>query len=182
MSRLRHTSLLVILLALGCLALGGLAGCEDDTPKFPPACPSLGLLRDAADLTRYAGSGRDLSDLLVDARITAVPARCERGPRGIVKATLQVTLDVTRGPAAHGQPLVIPYFVAVTEGDRVLDEQDYASPAALPPNVDRTQFTSDDIVLNLPVTPSKSAAAYQIYVGFRLSPDELAINRERGPR
>jgi len=166
---------------LALLAIGGLAGC-DDSEQFPPACPSLALLRDAADLTRYDSVGRDLSDLVLDGRITAVPARCERGKPGIVKATLDVSFDITRGPAAHAQRLDVPYFVAVTEGDHVLDEQDYRLAVALPPNVDRTQVSSDDIVLNLPVTRKKSAAAYQVYVGFRLTPDELAINRQRGPR
>jgi hypothetical protein len=163
------------------MALALLAGCADDAEKFPPVCPALSLLRDAADLTRYQG-GHDLTNLLTDARIEAVPARCERGGPGIVRATLDVTIDLTRGPAAQGRRLDVPYFVAVTRDDAVLDEQDYQIGVTLPANVDQTRVTSDDIVLNLPVTRTQTAAAYHIYVGFRLTSEELETNRARGPR
>ncbi len=158
------------------------AACSNSTEKFPPACPSLAVLRDAADLTRYAAADRDLSDLALDARITAVPAKCERGEPGKVKATLSVAVEVTRGPAATGRRADVPYFVGVTEGTRVLDEQDYTIGVTFPPNVDRIRATGSDVVLKLPVSREKSAAAYSIYVGFRLSPEELALNRQRGPR
>ena len=42
--------------------------------------------------------------------------------------------------------------------------------------------SGDPIDLVLPVTPKKSAAAYQIYVGFRLTPEQLAYNRHRAPQ
>ena len=158
-----------------------LSGCGAAGPQFPPACPSLSLLRDAADLSRYAGGGRDLSNQVLQAKITAVPATCTWADNATqVRATLQVTFDMTRGPAAIGRQAAVPYFVAVTEGNRVLDEQDYVMAAAFPPNNDHALFSGDKVDLKLPVTAAKSAAAYQIYVGFRLSPDELSSNRQRG--
>ena len=163
------------------LALAGLFGCAAPGPQFAPACPTLSLLRDAADLSRYAGTGRDLSDLSLQARIAAVPATCTWAEgRTKVRATLQVTFDLTRGPAATSRQLEARYFVAVTKGDAVLDEQDYTLAALFPPNTDRAQFSSNKIDLLLPVSGAVSAAAYQIYVGFRLSPDELQANRQLG--
>ena len=156
------------------------AGC-DSAEQFPPICPSLALLKDAADLQRFAGSGRDISELVVQARLTAVPATCTRADPTHVQARLQVAMDVTRGPAARGGALEIPYFVGVTEGDKVLDEQDYRMAANFPPNIDQVQATGDSIDLLLPITRQKTAAAYQIFVGFRLTPDELAANRARTP-
>jgi hypothetical protein len=164
------------------LIAAGLAGCGDSSEKFPPACPSLAILRDAADLTRYAGASRDLTAMVLEAKISAVPARCERGKPGKVKATLQVEFDVTRGPAATGRQATIPYFLGVTEGGRVLDEQDYVLAVNFPPNVDRVHVTGDEITLQIPVSREKSAAAYSLYVGFRLTPAELSVNRQRGPQ
>ncbi len=167
--------------SLSVALLLALSGCAASGPQFPPACPSLALLRDAADLTRYAGSGRDLRDLSLQAKITAVPATCTwAANRTQVRATLQVTFDMTRGPAATSRRAAVPYFVAVTEGDRVLDEQDYTLAAAFPPNDDHALFSGDKVDMLLPITPTKSAAAYQIYVGFRLSPQDLSTNRQRG--
>lgn len=164
------------------LAAAALAGCGADVgPQFAPTCPSLALLRDAADYSRYEG-GHDLTNLAVQARIAAVPAACTwAGDRKQVRATLQIAFDLTRGPAARSRLLEAPYFVAVTKGDTVLDEQDYTLGARLPPNTDRARFTSDKIVLLLPVGQDVSAAAYQIYVGFRLTPEELQANRQRTP-
>jgi hypothetical protein len=172
-----------VLPALAAVAVAAsVAGCGDNQPKFAPACPGLSLLRDAADLTRFRPGGRDVTDMVLDARITAVPAACSNGGPNKVKATLNVTTEVARGPAARGRTADFTYFVAVTEGGRVLDEQDYPVRATFPANTEHVVLTGDDIDLVLPVTREKSAAAYQIYVGFRLTPDELAYNRKRGPR
>ena len=163
------------------LAACSLAGCETGE-KFAPACPSLALLSDAADLTRYVSAERDVRNLALDARITGVPAKCSLDSPGKVRAALQVAFEVNRGPAAEGRRASIPYFVGVTQGSQVLDEQDYTLDVTFPPNTARVQLNSDQVDLLLPVSKAKSAAAYQIYVGFRLSPDELALNRSRGPR
>lgn len=166
------------LLALATVA--SLAGCGAPDPQFAPACPSLALLHDAEDLSRYAGSGKDLRDLALQAHIVAIPATCTWAEkREKVRATMQVNFDLTRGPAAAGRRFEVPYFLAVTEGDHILDEQDYMLGAVFPPNVDHAPFAGQKVDLLLPVSREKSAAAYQIYVGFRLSPDELATNRRQ---
>jgi hypothetical protein len=158
-----------------------LAGCGAPGPQFPPACPALSLLKDAADLSRYVGDARDLRGLALQARITAVPATCTWAAGATqVRATLQVAFDMTRGPAATDRRAAVPYFVAVTEGERVLDEQDYSLNAAFPSNDDHALFSGDTVRMMLPVSASKSAAAYHIYVGFRLSPQELSANRQQG--
>jgi hypothetical protein len=120
--------------------------------------------------------------MVLDARITAVPAKCQAGDPGTVKAVLAVSADLTRGPAAKTRAGGVAYFVAVMDGDRVVDEQDYGLDVRFPPNIDRVTATGKEITLIFPVTREKSAAAYNIYVGFRLSPEELAYNRQRGPR
>jgi hypothetical protein len=163
------------------LAAASLAGCTQPD-KFAPACPQLALLRDAADLTRFRPGGQDITDMVLDARITAVPAACSSLNKNTVKATLNVTMEVNRGPAASGAGAALRYFIAVTEDSKVLDEQDYGLSTTFPTNVDRVTVSGQDITLNLPVTPDRSAAAYKIYVGFRLTPEELNYNRGRGAR
>lgn len=178
MNRRRPAALPLLLSAM--LGTATVAGCES-AEQFPPICPSLALLKDAADLQRFAGGGRDISELVVQARLTAVPATCTRADLTHVRASLQVAMDLTRGPAAQGGTLEVPYFVGVTEGGRVLDEQDYRIAARFPSNIDQVQVTGDTIDLLLPITREKTAAAYQIFIGFRLSPEDLAANRARTP-
>jgi len=164
---------------LAALALAGLAcaSCGPKDTEFPPVCPSLALLGDAADLARFDGRGLDVTNLVTRARITAVPAQCETAKPGVVRATLHVDAEVSRGPASPATLPPIDYFIALMEGDKVLREQDFALAPTFAPNVDRTSVRGEDIELLLPVSQTKSAAAYRIFVGFRLSPDELAFNR-----
>ncbi|HEY0421527.1 MAG TPA: hypothetical protein VGC80_18565, partial [Acetobacteraceae bacterium] len=96
--------------------------------------------------------------------------------------TLRVGVDITRGPAAAGRSAELGYFVAVTDGDRLVDMQDYTIRGNFPPNVDRVSVLGQEIALVLPVTSDKPASAYKIYVGFQLTPAELEYNRRRGLR
>ncbi len=161
--------------------LFALAGCAGEE-KFAPACPELTLLPDAADLSRFRPSGRDITDMVLDAKITAVPAQCSRLNVKTVVARMNVNFAVSRGPAAVGRSAVLQYFVGVTESGRVLDEQDYQIGVAFPSNIDTVTLSGEDITLNFPVNPQQSADAYRIYVGFRLTPEQLAANRARGTR
>lgn len=164
------------------LATALLGGCGNTKPdQFAPACPELKLLRDAADLTRMRGQGSDLTDMIVQARIVAVPASCKDGPKSAVRATMQVTMDATRGPAAPGRIVELPYLVTILRGERLLEQKAYMLPAEFKPNVDRARFTGDEIDLVFPISAEHPASEYTIYVSFQLTAAELAFNR-RGKR
>ena len=157
-----------------------LAGCGGGEPQFPPSCEArLDLRPDAADVTRYRPGGLDLTDMALDARITAIPAKCSMPDAKTVVTTLGVNFAVTRGPAAKGRDAVLPYFVAVMRGGQILDEQDYQLQVVFPPNIDTVALGSPQITLRLPVGDHVTAADYTISAAFRLTPEELAANRAR---
>ncbi len=162
-------------------AAGSLGACSRPD-AFAPACPQLALLTDGADLARFAGTGRDITDLVLDAHLTTVPAACrwadERHTR--VEAKLQVAMALSRGPAMQGRTADLRYFVAVSEGDEILDKQVYAARADFPANTERLALSSPEISMLFPVSKEKSAAAYKITVSFQLTPEELAANRSHG--
>lgn len=156
------------------------AGCSEPSP-FAPVCPKLSLLRDAADLTRFAGAAdapHDARSLALVARISAVPAKCGNGPKDKVLARLNVVIQARRGPAFRGDVAELPYFVGITDGDRVATERDFVVAAKFRANVDQVTVSGEEIDLALPVSSTKTAAAYHVYVGFRLTADELAENRK----
>ncbi len=156
-----------------------LAACGDSTgDKFAPPCPAAAILRDAADLHRYRGTGRDLTDSVLDGRITGLGLTCKRDGASTVVTTVTVGLDLTRGPAATGRTAEIAYFVAVLDGERILDKRVFNLRPEFAPNGERLRLDGDEIELRLPVSRDKSAAAYRIEVGFQLTPSELAINRQ----
>jgi hypothetical protein len=168
--------------ALALLAAALLAGCGDGELKFAPACPQISLLADGADLTRFNGPGRDVVDRVLEARLTAVDGACRAGRNNAVVTTLKVQAELRRGPAAQGRRLQIPYFVAVLDGERILDRQDFVLEANFPGNVDGMRVTGDELELRFPSTADRGAARYRVVVSLQLSQEELAFNRRAGAR
>ena len=162
-----------LLVALTLAACGDLAVSE----RFPPPCPAAGLVRDAADLTRYRGAGRDITDQVLTARLTGLSGRCQRDGSDTVVATVTVGVDLTRGPAAPSRNADISYFVAVVDGEKILEKQVFTLTAEFPSNTDRLRLAGDEVEMRLPVTPKRSAAVYRIEVGLQLTADELQRNR-----
>ncbi len=173
--------------------LATLAGCSGPvTSTFPPDCPRAGVLADAADLTRYRSAGQaagatgatghDLTDMVLDGQITGVSGDCTRASRRELDVSVAVSMRLTRGPAARGPMGDVPFFVAVTENGQVLDKQIYHIAPGFAANADTVRLTSDPVSLNLPISVDKPGSAYDLVVGFQLTPDEVALNRRRGPR
>ena len=76
-----------------------------------------------------------------------------------------------------GREADLPIFIAVTEGDTILDKRTAAMRVVFPSNVDRVVLSPGDMNLLLPVTPQKSGAAYTILAGFQLAPDQMGRYR-----
>ncbi|MHB0706493.1 hypothetical protein ACX4MT_06105 [Roseomonas mucosa] len=167
-----------------------LAGCGSTDSKNPLAnamapCPAVSLLGEAADLTRYRGLGRDIPSMVLDARLTGYQAKCDYAPghKGL-DVTLRLAMAAERGPAATTRTASLPYFVAVTTADegRILAKANYTAAVEFPANVNRVQTSGEEISIRIPAATPGEAAQRQVLLGFQLSPEELALNRQRGPR
>lgn len=171
---------------LAALAIAPLAGCGggSGTP-LPVACTEPGILADGADLTRYRpGPVQDLTTLEYDARLVGLNGSCTpgRGNRSI-DLSLTASFSVERGAAARGRVVDLPWFVAVLGPDgQVLDKQVFVERVSFGRNETRTTGTSDPVTLSLPVGEERRVQDYRIFVSFELTPEELALNRRRGPR
>ena len=173
--------------ALAVLALLA-AGCggEGSRVVLPATCPSVGIVGEAADLTRYRpGGGQDLSALDLEARITGFQARCDYANRGrALEVRLTVGLLAERGPASQTRSADLPWFVAVTEaeGETILNKREFATRVAFPANVGRTRVQSEELSITLPLGEGRRLGDYALLIGFQLTPEELALNRRRGLR
>lgn len=154
-----------------------LAGCGDGSMKFAPACPQFSLLAEGADLTRFAGQGRDVVDRVLEARLTGLDGACRAGRNNDVVTTLKVQAELRRGPAAQGRRAQLPYFVAVLDGERILDRQDFVLEANFPANVDGMRVAGEELELRFPGAAERGAARYRVVVSLQLSQEELAYNR-----
>lgn len=157
-------------LALG-LAATALSGCAGQASQ--PACPTVARLPDADRLTRFVGTGHDLTDVAFEARIGEVSATCDYDEDGY-DVVAKVQFLGTRGPAAAGEEGAFGYFVAIVDAKaEVLARQEFDSTFQF-----KTKTRSGVVEeLEERIPPSSGTAPYTIYVGFLLSPSELAFNR-----
>ena len=168
--------------ALLLVLASGLSACGSTAPQFAPVCPQTGILGDAADLTTFRNTGTDLTDMVVDGRITGLSGKCTAIDPDHLRTIISVNMDLTRGPAMQGRDSDVTYFVSVARGDTILDKRAYAVRVVFDRNGSRMRLTGDQIELTLPTPGKVTGADYRILVGFQLTPEELAFNRRRGPR
>ena len=162
------------------LLLPLLAGCGPTHDQFPPVCPSAGLVAPTGNIALYrpGTTQHDLADQVVQGRIVAINGQCRQGDdKSKLDVDVTVSLNFLRGPAMQGNDVTVPVFVAVTEGDRILDKKIYDIAVKFPSNVDQTARTMPPLHMVLPVAPDKSGAAYRIVAGFQLSPAELQAGK-----
>ncbi|MFC0409748.1 hypothetical protein [Roseomonas elaeocarpi] len=172
---------------LALIALG-LAGCgsnpKDPLANVPAPCPNVALLGDAADLSRYAGGREDLTTMVLDARLTGFQAKCDYAPNHAgLDVTLRLAMSAERGPAATGNTAQLPYMVAVVSADEsaVLARATYTAQVEFPANVSRVQTQGEELSIRIP-GGVEQARTRRVLLGFVLTPEELAVNRRRGPR
>ncbi|MGE0224399.1 MAG: hypothetical protein AB7F35_02155 [Acetobacteraceae bacterium] len=164
------------------LLLPLLFGCGPGRNEFAPVCPNPIFLRELSDLTRYrpGSAGRDLTDLVLQAKLTSLRGECRPGSRtGTLDTTITVTMEVARGPAMLDPNTELPVFVAVTEGEEILNKQIYPVQVTFPSALGRVNVATPPLELTLPVGANRSGAAYGIIVGFQLTPEERETNRHR---
>jgi hypothetical protein len=165
-----------------------LAACSNapTNARLPIACPTPGLLAEGADLTRYRPDGpRDLANVDWDARLTGLSGGCSRGRNGqSIDMRIIAGFEVQRGPGAVTRQIDLPWFVAVIEGgtDRVMSRQSFRERVTFSRNETRINGQSDPVTINLPVGENRRAQDYRILVSFELLPEDLDLNRRRGPR
>jgi hypothetical protein len=165
------------LAAVLCLALLATA-CSSKNKKEAkgPACPSVGVLADAAQLAQFA-STENAGDLVFRAEMVNAAASCDYS-RKHVDLALAVQVHAIRGSA--GGPSVHPsrYFVAVVDAqERILAREFFSLPIVFENT--RQQAVLRDTVdrVRIPVKSKEAGATYQVIVGFELTPDQVIYNR-----
>ncbi len=155
----------------------GLAGCgglfSDEAP--PPPCPTVFPVAEAREVTRFAGQGRDLTDVLFEARIQDVVLLCGYDD-GVVEMYMRVRILAADGPANRGRKVRVTYFVAIATLDRKIVAREEFE-LEVPFEGNRTRVVAiDEVSPRIPLSPGRTGADYIIYVGIALTPAELRYN------
>jgi hypothetical protein len=174
---------------LAAAALVLLGGCSAQTTPADVGqapCPRIAILADGADLTRFRpGAGRDLTGMVLDARIAGFQARCDftGRDRRVLEVRVTPLFAVERGPAAGGNAVDLPWFLVLSDAD---DREDYlrapvVTRVTFPANQQSVLQPGQPTRVNVPIGEGR-ASDFLLRLSFQLTPDELAHNRSRGPR
>jgi hypothetical protein len=178
-------------LALRLAAAGVVAslvvGCSGDDAKDLAPCPVARVMGEPSELTRFrAGPGRDPTDILFEATFLQVAGECSYdADGGDIEIELNVLIDILRGPANQSGEVSFRYFVAVAERGEEIGPQPavhgrkaFAIEALFPETRRNVRYT-DVLEITIPRPDARSVRSYVLYLGFELTPEELAYNRRK---
>lgn len=147
-------------------------GAAPDPTKF---CPQVAVLQQAQTVTLFEPGRSDVAGQISTGRITGVSGACTtmtKKRQKLLQVKFTASFLTDNGPANHGQPVSLPWFVAITKGDQIIQKQDYTATLKFDGNMSTTALTSKPIKIVLP--QDEQSADVQVLVGFEMTPDQLA--------
>lgn len=164
-----------------------LVACASEESPTAPACPNIVIVKDTAELTAFRpGPGRDLTDVVLDARIDRFDGECETdlepGRIGTVSVDLQLFFEAIRGPANTTRQGEFSYYIAI--GDRngkILAKKVFSTEFEFEGNRNRIG-AAEELTQEIPLGSGDLGDDFDIFVGFQLSPEQLDYNRAKRAR
>ncbi len=153
-------------------------GLLDNKVVYP--CPKAFILGDAGNLVRFKpGAGRDITDIVFEARIADFAGTCEYDPKKKkgVDISMNVAIDIRRGPASASSDISFEYFIAIPSylpepaGKRIFPVKGKFEDK-------ETRLTyGDSVRMFIPLADPNDGSLEDIVIGFQLSPDEIEFNK-----
>lgn len=156
-----------------------LAGCALLDEGSPNICPSTAILDGPGELVRFApGTGGGPGDVLFRTKMKSISGLCEVDEKG-VDMELQVAMEAARGPANAKGEAQFAYFVAILDYDKtVLTRTKFPMIAKFQRQETKLDFT-EGVTVTIPMKEGAAPKDYIVYLGFEMTPEELAYNRKR---
>ncbi|NKB48167.1 MAG: hypothetical protein GKS02_02265 [Alphaproteobacteria bacterium] len=172
----------------GALALFVLAACSSaDDEALAPQCPHIVIVKDTSELTAFRpGPGRDLTDVVLDARIDRFEGECvtdlESSRPVKVNVDLQMIFEATRGPASETRTGEFSFFVAIANrsGD-ILAKRVFDTEFEFEGNRNRIGGI-EELTQEIPLRRGERGEDFDIFIGFQLDPEQLKYNQAKNVR
>jgi hypothetical protein len=159
------------------LAFSGCALLEEGSPNV---CPQTAILDGPGELVRFApGSPGSPGDVVFRAKMKSISGLCDVDEKKGVDMELQIAMEAARGPAnAKGEAQFV-YFVAILDSDKtVLTRTKFPMIARFQRQETSLDFT-EAVTVTIPRKQNMQPKDYLVYLGFEMTPEELAYNRKR---
>jgi len=167
-------------LAVGAMLV--LSGCNNDTRIAQ--CPGAAILADAAvrPVLKQGAAATDPSAVLYTVRMTGIETNCTLDRRiGQTDSNVTLTFRATRAPNGQAARYVVPYFLAINQGQRIINKRAFNAQIDFGPGVSSVtvQTAINDTLLKL--ENGRLPSDYQFLAGMPLSATEQAYVKAMGP-
>ena len=143
-------------------------------------CPFVKVLYDAARYVEMKDNKEATADVGYTGEIQGLSSACQYKADDPIKVEMQLLFALGKGPQATGPSKTYRYWVAVTDrNNEVIAKEYFNLPVTFAPGQDRTLITDKVYGITIPrVRASVSGANFEVLVGFDVTPEMVAFNRE----
>ncbi|MCR5873288.1 Tat pathway signal sequence domain protein [Phenylobacterium sp. J426] len=143
-------------------------------------CPFVKTLYDAARYVEFKDGREASANVGFSGEIQGISAGCEYKDDKPIEVAMEVLFELGRGPQAEGRAKTYRYWVAVTDRNRsVLEKQVFDLPVTFKEGEDRVYVRETLKRIVIPrAEMTTSGANFEILVGFDVTPQMAAFNRE----
>jgi hypothetical protein len=143
-------------------------------------CPFAKTLYDAARYVEFKDGQEASATVGYTGEIQGVSAVCAYKSDDPIVVSMNLLFELGRGPQAKGSSTTYRYWVAVTDRNReVLAKKTFELPVNFPAGQDRVYKSEEVKGIVIPrATATVSGANFEVLVGFEVTPEMAAFNRE----
>ena len=143
-------------------------------------CPYVKTLYDAGRYVEFKDNREASANVGWSGEIQGISAGCQYKDAEPIRVTMEVLFELGRGPQSQGASNTYRYWVAVTERNKgVIAKQWFNLPANFPAGRDRVYVTERIAEITIPRAEiTTSSSNFEILVGFEVTPQMAAFNRE----
>ncbi|MDE1896961.1 MAG: hypothetical protein KGH91_07800, partial [Rhodospirillales bacterium] len=137
-------------------------------------CPKVAVLQQAQTVTLFLPGRSDVASQISTAQLSSVSGDCvyqKKHKAGLLEVRFTSNFLADNGPANNSQPITLPWFVAITKGNQIIEKQDYQITLKFDGNMSVAAASSKPVKIELPAVPD--SAGIQILTGFEMTPDQL---------
>jgi len=143
-------------------------------------CPYVKVLYDAGRYIELKDDKETITAVGYTGEIEGLSSGCAYKSDDPIKVRVELLFGLGKGPQATGNQHTYRYWVAVTDRNReVLAKQSFDLPVSFPAGQDRLYKTESVGGIVIPrATATVSGANFEILVGFEVTPEMAAFNRD----
>lgn len=161
------------------LLLPVLAGCSSDKANN---CPGVSSLVETSIGTIFKNdASTDPANILYTVEITGVQGSCDVDKTAVNSSSdVDVSFRATRAPNGAAADYKVPYFVAISQSDRILAKKIFTAQFHFDPGQTTTTFSDSIQSADITAGKDKKTFDYLILVGLQLTKAQLDYNRASG--